>query len=91
MAITIDPASKRLILDSTGVTAQAIYAAWVDWVALADNAKYPPAFRSAGGVVRPLTETLRRTLADEVARGVDRGRRSGLTAAEEADILDSLG
>lgn len=49
------------------------------------------AFRSAGGVVRPLTETLRRTLADEVARGVDRGRRSGLTAAEEADILDSLG
>ena len=49
MAITIDPASKRLILDSTGVTAQAIYAAWVDWVALADNAKYPPAFRSAGG------------------------------------------
>ena len=49
MAITIDPASKRLILDSTSVTAQAIYAAWVDWVALADNAKYPPAFRSAGG------------------------------------------
>lgn len=49
MAITIDPANKRLILDSTSVTAQAIYAAWVDWVALADNAKYPPAFRSAGG------------------------------------------
>lgn len=49
MAVTIDPANKRLILDSTSVTAQAVYAAWVDWVALADNAKYPPAFRSAGG------------------------------------------
>lgn len=49
MAITIDPANKRLILDSTSVTAQAIYVAWVDWVALSDNSKYPPAFRSAGG------------------------------------------
>lgn len=49
MAITIDPANKRLILDSTSVTAQAIYAAWVDWVALSDNAKYLPAFRTAGG------------------------------------------
>ena len=49
MAITIDPASKRLILDSVSVTAQAIYVAWVDWMALSDNAKYLPAFRSAGG------------------------------------------
>lgn len=49
MAITIDPASKRLILDSVSVTAQAIYVAWVDWIALSDNAKYLPAFRSAGG------------------------------------------
>lgn len=49
MAITIDPANKRLILDSASVTAQAIYAAWVDWVALSDNEKYLPAFSSAGG------------------------------------------
>lgn len=49
MAITIDPASKRLILDSVSVTAQAIYAAWVDWVALSDNMKYLPAFSAVGG------------------------------------------
>lgn len=49
MAITIDPANKRLILDSASVTAQAIYVAWVDWVAQADNSKYPPAFASVGG------------------------------------------
>jgi len=41
--------------------------------------------------VRPLAETLRRTLADEVARGVDRARGSGLTAAQEAAVLDALG
>lgn len=49
MAITIDPTNKRLILDSASVTAQAIYVAWVDWVATSDNSKYLPAFRSAGG------------------------------------------
>jgi hypothetical protein len=49
VAITIDPANKRLILDSTSVTAQAIYKAWVDWLVLSDNSKYLPAFRSAGG------------------------------------------
>lgn len=49
MAIVIDPANKRLILDTTSVTAQAIYVAWVDWVVLSDNSKYLPAFRSAGG------------------------------------------
>ena len=49
MAITIDPATKRIILDSASVTAQAIYVAWVDWVVLSDNAKYLPAFSSVGG------------------------------------------
>lgn len=49
MAITIDPANNRLILDSASVTAQAIYAAWVDWLVLSDNSKYLPAFRTAGG------------------------------------------
>ncbi len=49
MAYTIDPANKRIVLDSTSVTAKSIYAAWVDWVALSDNIKYLPAFRTAGG------------------------------------------
>ncbi|MGD8214228.1 oxidoreductase [Aestuariimicrobium sp. Y1814] len=42
------------------------------------------AFVEAGGMTRPLQATLQRTLADELARGIDRERRSGLTAAEEA-------
>lgn len=49
MPIAIDPAIKRLILDSTSVSAQSIYKAWVDWVALSDNSKYLPAFSTAGG------------------------------------------
>lgn len=49
MAITIDPASKRLILDSASVSAQAIYAAWADWAATSDNLKYLPAFSGVGG------------------------------------------
>ena len=49
MAIQIDPAARRIILDSVGVTAQAIYRAWVDWTALDDNLKYLPAFSSLGG------------------------------------------
>jgi len=49
MALTIDPAAKRFILDSTRVTAKSLYTAWADWMALSDNAKYLPAFRTAGG------------------------------------------
>jgi hypothetical protein len=49
MTITVDPANKRIILDSASATAQSIYAAWVDWVVLSDNVKYPPAFSSVGG------------------------------------------
>lgn len=49
MALTFDSTAKRIVLDSTNVTAQAIYSAWVDWVATSDNAKYLPAFRSVGG------------------------------------------
>ena len=49
MAYTVDPANKRIILDSASVTAQSIYATWVDWIALSDNIKYLPAFSSAGG------------------------------------------
>ena len=49
MAIVIDPVTKRIVLDSTVTSARAIYAAWVDWIALADNTKFLPAFRSVGG------------------------------------------
>ena len=49
MPIVIDPATKRLILDSASVTAQAVYVAWADWVATSDNAKYLPAFSAVGG------------------------------------------
>lgn len=49
MAITIDPASKRIILDSANVTAQEIFVAWADWVVLSDNLKYLPAFSATGG------------------------------------------
>lgn len=49
MALTFDTTAKRIVLDSATVTAQSIYAAWVDWVATSDNAKYLPAFRAVGG------------------------------------------
>lgn len=49
MALVIDPTARRIVLDSASVTVRDIYAAWVDWVAQGDNAKYLPAFRSVGG------------------------------------------
>jgi hypothetical protein len=49
MPIVIDPVARRIVLDSTSVSAREIYAAWVDWVVLSDNAKWLPAFRSVGG------------------------------------------
>lgn len=49
MPIAIDPVNRRIVLDSTSVTAREMYSAWVDWLALADNTKFLPAFRSVGG------------------------------------------
>jgi len=49
VAITIDPATKRLILDSASVTAKDIFRAWADWMLVSDNAKYLPAFSATGG------------------------------------------
>lgn len=49
MAITLDPANKRIILDSASVTAKDIFRAWADWMLLSDNAKYLPAFSATGG------------------------------------------
>jgi 2'-hydroxyisoflavone reductase len=48
------------------------------------------AFLAAGGSTRPTADTLVRVLADERRRGIDRTRRSGLTAAEERDVLRAL-
>lgn len=49
MAITFDPTNRRVILDSSAVTAQELYSRWCDWIVADDNAKYLPAFRAVGG------------------------------------------
>jgi nucleoside-diphosphate-sugar epimerase len=48
------------------------------------------AYDRAGGRLRPLRDTLVRTLDDERERGLDRDRRSGLTRAEESAVLAGL-
>ncbi len=48
MAITFDPAAKRIILDSASVTATEIYSRWVDWAATSDNLKYGLVIRQVG-------------------------------------------
>ncbi|NLE98339.1 MAG: reductase, partial [Propionibacterium sp.] len=47
------------------------------------NARY----REAGGILRPMRTTVDLTRDDEIARGVDRPRRAGLTRDEEAELL----
>lgn len=47
-------------------------------------------YRLLGGRLRPLAETLERTLADERTRGLDRERRAGLTRADELALLAEL-
>jgi 2'-hydroxyisoflavone reductase len=44
------------------------------------------AFTDAGGVTRPLRDTVVRVFEDERARGTDRERRAGLTSTEERAI-----
>ena len=48
MAITFDPVAKRVILDSSSVTATELYSRSCDWLALSDNAKYGAIFRQVG-------------------------------------------
>lgn len=48
MAITFDPATQRIILDSVSVSATELYSRWVDWAASGDNAKYGMVFRQVG-------------------------------------------
>lgn len=49
MAITFDPATNRIILDSAAVSASDIWIAWSLWVASSDNSKYLPALKQVGG------------------------------------------
>ncbi len=63
------------------------------WVPAADVAvaqRSNTAFTATGGILSDLRETLARTLDDERARGLDRPRRSGLTRAEELELLHRL-
>ena len=49
MPIAFDPVAKRIVLDSTSVTASEIWSRWIDWVTLSDNAKHLPAMTQVGG------------------------------------------
>lgn len=48
------------------------------------------AYRASGGMLRPLATTIADVRDDEVALGLDRARRSGLTRAEELEVLATL-
>ena len=48
MAITLDGAAKRIILDSASVSAAQIWSAWVDWHEA--NQQWPLAFQLVGGI-----------------------------------------
>ena len=63
------------------------------WLPVSDAAfaqRSNASFLAAGGVVRPLEETIARVLDDEKVRGLDRPRRSGLMPRDEADLLRSV-
>lgn len=47
-------------------------------------------YRLLGGKLRPIGETLRRTLTDEGERGLDRDRRAGLSRSDELALLADL-
>lgn len=49
MAITFDPATKRIVLDADLHSAEQIWSRWVDWFGTSDNSKYPMAFSQVGG------------------------------------------
>lgn len=60
---------------------------WLPDDALGMTQKSVDRARRAGFDVRPLTDTLAATLADERERGLDRDRRAGLTRADEVALL----
>lgn len=48
MPITFDASTKRIILDTTSVSATEIYSRWCDWAATSDNAKHGLVIRQVG-------------------------------------------
>jgi hypothetical protein len=48
MAIVFDPTTKRVILDTSSVSATELYSRSCDWLATGDNAKYGAVFRQVG-------------------------------------------
>ena len=48
MATIFDPTVRRIILDSTGVSAVQLWSEWIDWISVDTNSKYLPAFRLGG-------------------------------------------
>ncbi|KRF08290.1 reductase [Arthrobacter sp. Soil782] len=63
------------------------------WVPQADSAfaqRDNSAFHAAGGELRPLRQTVQRTLEAERNLGLDRERRSGLSRSEELELLEQL-
>ena len=64
---------------------------WLPRDAVGLTARSDAGIRALGARRRPLAETVRDVLDDERARGLDRPRRSGLTRAEELQVLAALG
>jgi len=60
VALTFDGSTKiiSLSLGTTSLTCVELYSAWVDWVALSDNIKWLPAFRTVGGDAITATQNL---------------------------------
>jgi hypothetical protein len=51
MGYSFDGSSKVITLTAgtTTMSVRDVWSRWVDWIALSDNAKYPPAFLAVGG------------------------------------------
>ncbi|MCM3502897.1 reductase [Microbacterium sp. P26] len=89
------PVSESMPLDDEALSARGVqYWAgprslplWLPAEARGFSRRSDAAFVASGGRRRPLAETMRRTLDDERARGIDRPRRAGLTPAEEVEVL----
>lgn len=63
------------------------------WLPIADAAfaeRSNATYLEAGGIVRPLRDTIATVLDDEVTRDPERSRRSGLSPEEEADLVNRL-
>lgn len=63
---------------------------WLPKEATAFAQRSGVAYLTSGGTLSSLRETLARVQEDEVSRGVSRERRSGLSAIDEATVLQSV-